>query len=269
MANGNRGGNAGVIVGLGLSNTALAIGAAAAIGLGVLAVHRMHQHRKIRGVMDHKKAHAYAAAAADQISPDGVEDLLFQTILENADRSQTVLDNEDRIREHIDRMKPIIKKFIDNYKEGRLTYKELETELKAISMQTHMDLQIPIKFGREYIFHPDVLDHPAHHGHRELQWNPSARLAKPDIFNDVAGDEFGTQDQVRGSWSIPTSGPWQMKGNFEGGGDQGEMFFIGGRDKLKDPNYPPISFKTIDFSQAYYTESMPNYRGNLNITNYI
>ena len=146
---------------VGIDNGALLIGGLTLLGLGTIML-----------VGKGKKEEVQAMAATQTISQEGVEDILFATVLDNADRPDTVLRNQDRVRESIQTLKPKLAELVKQYTDGRLDYDELKQEIKALSLLVHEQLSIPIGTGIsiEKKFHPDKEDYPAKYGHRNKQW---------------------------------------------------------------------------------------------------
>ena len=141
------------IGGFGLSNGALLVGGLTLIGLTTLAM--------IGGKRDVKMT-----MAAQTISQEGVEDMLFASVLDSADLPATVMRNEDRVREAIKTMKPTLSDLIKQYKDGRMDYKELKQEVVAMSYLIHEQLDIPLRAGADKKFHPNYEDYPRKYGHR-------------------------------------------------------------------------------------------------------
>lgn len=183
MANGNQGAGAGLVVGI--SAPALILGALA-IGGGALLFHhfkKRHTHHAHGGGDEHEWHDTYTHAAAHEISPDGCSDLMFDTMVDNADRPETVLQNEDRVREVIKSMMPHVKDLITQYINGRLSYPELMQEIRASTIEIHKNLDIPVKYGDIQDFHPDTILHPRNHGHR-MHRKKQPKPGDPDDYNE-------------------------------------------------------------------------------------
>lgn len=186
---GKTNGSGGFVVGgqwgLGASTGAIMVGALALGGLA-LALHLGHKKHRVK-----QSAVAYAYEAAQKISPEGLEDEMFDTVLSNADRPATVVDNEDRVRHSIRGLWPHMKELVGNYINGGLSYEELIRECRAATQQIHKDLDIPVRMGNMEDFFPSEANHPRRHGHRMHKMgrkpSPIAKHIKHD--GDVYRDE--------------------------------------------------------------------------------
>ena len=141
----------GLMAGFAVSNTTVLIGGA----LLIAACYIHFSKEKAKTVL------------REEMKPANIEGKIVQDVIANAAFTETALNNQDRIWAATGRMKPRLKEWRDNYRDGIMSRDEYVAEVRAAWQPVAMSIGIPPKPPSEI---PEI-----NKGHRGGSWRRAFR----------------------------------------------------------------------------------------------